>query len=51
MIKWDLNTWKAKHEMKTSLQIYCIPKNDIGEEKIHNNRPSSTIVNKNTTAE
>ena len=32
--------------MKTSLQIYTKFKNDVGEEEIYYNRPSSTILYK-----
>ena len=49
MIKWDRNIWEGEPEMKTSLQIYNKLKNDFVEEEIYDNRPSSTILNKERT--
>ena len=43
MIKWDRNVWEDEFEMNTSLQIY---KKEFGEEEIHDNRTSSTILYK-----
>ena len=35
MIQWDLNIWKTKLEVKTTLQIYKIYTNNFGDEEIH----------------
>ena len=48
-IKWDRNIWEDELEMKTSLQIYKQFEIDFAEEKIYDNRPSSTILYKART--
>ena len=51
MIKWDLNIWKAKLEMKTTLQIYkkIIKKTLVMKKFMTIDRPSSNVFNKPRT--
>ena len=47
--RYNLNIWKAELEIKTTLQIYKIFKNNFGDEEICDDRPSSNILNKTIT--
>ena len=44
LIEWDTMKWKEEMEEKTTLTLYCKYKIKIQDEKIYDNRLSSTLL-------